>query len=121
MLGFEVFRIALLMGRRQLALGKFGVRPTRWWREVDSNYRFPDAPVMPRELESRELLMRTPQTRSATRSWKSRAEQKVRRLTAGGNRIRTVGSAAEVPDASCVRCPLCWHPLPLQKRSMTWS
>jgi hypothetical protein len=21
----------------------------------------------------------------------------------------------EVPDASCVRCPLCWHPLPLQK------
>jgi hypothetical protein len=23
---------------------------------VDSNYRFPDAPVMPRELESRELL-----------------------------------------------------------------
>src|SRR4029077_14757368 len=36
-------------------------------------------------------------------------------LSAGGNRIRTVGSAGEVRDASCVRCPLCWHPLPLQK------
>ena len=35
---------------------RLGVRPTRCWREVDSNYRFPDAPVMPRELESRELL-----------------------------------------------------------------
>ena len=43
-------------------------------------------------------------------------ENQVRtRLHAGGNRIRTVGSAGEVPDASCVRCPLCWHPLPLQK------
>jgi hypothetical protein len=34
MLGFGVFRIALLMGRRQLALGKFGVRPTHWWSEM---------------------------------------------------------------------------------------
>src|SRR5271169_3441323 len=42
-------------------------------------------------------------------------EPMVRRLSTGGNRIRTVGSAGEVPDASCVRCPLCWHPLPLQK------
>src|SRR5271169_269099 len=42
-------------------------------------------------------------------------EPMVRRLSTGGNGIRTVGSAGEVPDASCVRCPLCWHPLPLQK------
>jgi hypothetical protein len=45
MLGFGVFRIALLMGRRQLALGKFGVRPTRWWREMDSSFRNPVATV----------------------------------------------------------------------------
>src|SRR6516165_7689366 len=38
MLGFGVFRIALLMGRRRLALGKFGVRPTRRWRKPDSNH-----------------------------------------------------------------------------------
>ena len=37
MLGFGVFRIALLMGRRQLAFGKFGVRPTRWWSKRASN------------------------------------------------------------------------------------
>jgi hypothetical protein len=46
MLGFGVFRIALLMGRRQLALGKFGVRPTRWWREMDSSFRYPVATVI---------------------------------------------------------------------------
>jgi len=38
MLRFGVFRIALLMGRRQLALAKFGVRPTRWWRKRASNF-----------------------------------------------------------------------------------
>jgi|SRR6516162_2631395 len=37
MLGFGVFRIALLMGRRQLAFGKFGVRPIRWWSKRASN------------------------------------------------------------------------------------
>jgi hypothetical protein len=56
MLGFGVFRIALLMGRRQLALGKFGVRPTRWWRGVDSNFEFLDGFV--RSASSSDLLER---------------------------------------------------------------
>jgi hypothetical protein len=80
------------------------------WREVDSNYRFPNAPVMPRELESRELLMRTPQTRSATRSWKSRAEQKVRRLTEGDGfepsvPRRHLGALPADPSGPALRSP----------------
>src|SRR5215470_11474973 len=65
MLGFGVFRIALLMRRRQLALGKFGVRPTRWWRKMNLNFQYAGAVnlviapfVQPRRRAARTLSPR---------------------------------------------------------------
>jgi hypothetical protein len=63
------------------------------WREGDSNYRFPDAPVTPRELESRELLDADPATPLGDAFLEAPRGTESSQLTGGGGWIRTSGSA----------------------------
>ena len=102
MLGFRVFRIALLMGRRQLALGKFGVCPTHWWREMDFELSVPGRKrviaVGDGEL-TQDLLHRPPIERKLSDEKSS-------------NRLDTIlaDGKQRLPSAPCFALPL---PMPL--------
>ena len=90
------------MGRRQLALGKFGVRPTHWWREMDFELSVPGRKrviaVGDGEL-TQDLLHRPPIERKLSDEQSS-------------NRLDTMlaDGKQRLPSAPCFALPL---PMPL--------
>ena len=90
------------MGRRQLALGKFGVRPTHWWREMDFELSVPGRKrviaVGDGEL-TQDLLHRPPIERKLSDEKSS-------------NRLDTIlaDGKQRLPSAPCFALPL---PMPL--------